>query len=785
VDRSREEAVALARAGDVAAAVDALERLHADAPESLPLRLDLAVISSWAGNDPRTLELLGDLEPGDLPTYVLETYARSARNQASWELSFDLYDRLIEREPHVLGHRLGLALAMADGGEAKAARRTLEEARAVAGDEPKDLAQVELVCGYVEERDGRFTRALVCYDDALALDPGLGEARRRWIMLASALGATVEAFEAAQANPEVLTPDDVVRLQLDAAAKRIRWADLPSPGAPLADAEMAVDGHDVVAKGGEPARVAGSHRRALEYDRVVSHSAAYRMVEAIDLFESLQGTPGDLEGFPSYVLAAAGRAYLYEEHTRDAIACFEQALGLDPNAFNLRIGLFYALSDHGDFEGAKEVAEHLIAGEEPFARPDPRVWVPNDRYATARVIAARELAYRERYTEALNDLDEMLAIAPANTGVRLTRAQLLQWRGWNEQAEREVVRIQTTDPTNVGVKVLSGTVALEKQQYPRAEREVNRALRSQPYDKSAIELNERWLLHNSGYFEASASAERSEGSAFAGESWRTDVHYYSSPIAYRYRWFVHDAIRHGKFTEGTGKDHRIGAGVDFRSNRWSARGEVHKGLEQNRKAGVTASASWRQSDRLTWDSLVSYNTMGMPLRGTRVGIRADEAQGGATYRWHESRRAYARAGLMKMDDGNDRKWLDSGFEQRVVNAPRQKLLVNLGAYTSRNSGGDRVYYNPETDYQITAGLTHEWRLMRRYQQSFVQRLSVDGGEYHQKGFGGGPIWTLRLEHDWQIGRRVGMSWGATWGGRRYDGEREHVTTVFLTFRGHL
>ena len=195
--------------------------------------------------------------------------------------------------------------------------------------------------------------------------------------------------------------------------------------------------------------------------------------------------------------------------------------------------------------------------------------------------------------------------------------------------------------------------------------------------------------------------------------------------------------------------------MDFRSNRWSARGEVHKGLEQNRKAGVTASASWRQSDRLTWDSLVSYNTMGMPLRGTRVGIRADEAQGGATYRWHESRR------------------------------PRQKLLVNLGAYTSRNSGGDRVYYNPETDYQITAGLTHEWRLMRRYQQSFVQRLSVDGGEYHQKGFGGGPIWTLRLEHDWQIGRRVGMSWGATWGGRRYDGEREHVTTVFLTFRGHL
>ena len=111
--------------------------------------------------------------------------------------------------------------------------------------------------------------------------------------------------------------------------------------------------------------------------------------------------------------------------------------------------------------------------------------------------------------------------------------------------------------------------------------------------------------------------------------------------------------------------------------------------------------------------------------------------------------------------------------------------MNLGAYASRNSGGDAVYYNPENDYQVGAGLTHEWRILRRYQHSFVQRLSVNGGTYHQKDFGSGPVWTVKLEHDWQVGRRLALSWGASWGGRRYDGEREHVAEVFLTFRGHL
>ncbi len=778
--------MALARAGELAAAVDALERLHADTPESIPLRLDLAVVSSWAGNDSRTLELLSALQPGDLPTYALETYARSARNQDSWQLSFDLYDRLIERDPQSVGYRLGLALALADGGEANAARKTLEDARRLAGDDSKALAQVEFVCGYVEETDARFARSLACYDQAIAFDPGYDEARRRWIMLASALGATLEAFEAAQAHPDVLSAEDVVRLQLDAAAKRARWADLPNPRSPLADAEIAADSHVALSSSDAPEVAAPSNRRALEFDRVVSHAAAYRMTEAIELYESLQSSePGDLIGLPAYVLAAAARAYLYAERPREAVACFDRALELSPGSFNLKIGLFYALSDADEFERARLVAEDVLAHEEPFDRPTPRIWVPNDRYAIARVISARELAYRERYTEALTDLDSMLAIAPANTGVRLTRAEVMQWRGWNDTAQREVVRIMTVDPDNVGVKVLSGTVALETQRFPEAEQEVERVIAAEPYDKSALNLRERWELHNRGVLEFSARGERSEGSAFAGKSWRTDAHYFSSPIAYRYRWFVHDAIRHGEFTEGTGLDHRIGAGVDFRSNRWSARAEVHKGIEQNRKAGVTASASWRQSDRLTWDGLVSYNTTGMPLRGTRVGIRADEAQGGATYRWHESRGAYARAGLMKMNDGNDRKWVDSGFEQRVFNAPRHKLLANLGAYASSNSGGDAVYYNPENDYQVGAGVTHEWRIVRRYRHSFVQRLSFNGGTYHQKNHGSGPVWTVRLEHDWQLGRRVGLSWGASWGGRRYDGEREHVAEVFLTFRGHL
>lgn len=786
LDQDRKAAVLLARGGDPTAAAASLQRLHAERPADLQVRLDLAVVSAWAGDDPRTLALLEPLDPASLPTYVLAAYAKSARDLQRWALSESLYDRLIRREPGTLDHQLGKVLVLADAGRFEEAREELQRAEREAASSPARQARASQACGYIAERERRYTQALGCYERALALDPGLKEARRRHILVASALGATVKALEEARRYPGLLTAEETVRLELDAAAMRIRWADLPNPESSLQDARVAVDSHDdLIRRRGEGALAETSHPDALLLDRVAALAAAYEMADAIAVFESMQTSPQDLSGFPAYVLAAAGQAYLYLERPKEAVACFDAALALDPDGFDLKIGLFYALSDSHDFPRARALATELLSSEAPWKRPADAIWIANDRFPQAREIAVMELAFREEYEPALEDLSSMLAIAPANSSLRLARAQLMQWRGWNSRAQQELERIEATEPANVSGVILSGHAALETQKFRTAESATQTALQMAPYDKAALELGERWMLHNRPTLEMSAGATWSDGGDFDGNSWRADSYYFSKPLAYTYRWFAHDLVSYGKFDEGKGRDHRIGGGLEYRDRRVTARGELHQGIEQNEDPGASASVSWRQSDQLTWNALLAANTPNMPLRGTRIGVKANEAQMSTSYRWHESRVASAGAGLMDMDDDNRRSWLNLSFRQRVLNAPRHKLIASLRGYASRNTEDERVYYNPESDRELAAGLTHEWRISRRYDHALTQRFTAEAGSYWQENYGSSSIWTLSLEHDWELGPRAQVGYGFSWGGRAYDGDREHDRSLFLRLRGLL
>ena len=785
VDLDRNTAVTHARAGEFSTALDKLEGLHAKHPESMSVRLDLAVVSAWAGRDTRALSLLKALDTAEIPTYALAIYARSARNTGQWELSTRLYDRLIDRNPDAIEYRLGRTLVLADADRFDEARLSLAELRTLADQSDSAQAKAALACGYIEERSRRYTQSLGCYDQALKLDPDFDEARRRRILVASALGASVRARDEAQRFPQLLTTQEKVRLELDAAAMRIRWADLPNPDAPLADAKAAVSIHKNLLDRRKLYGESGAWFRTLEFDRVAALVTAYRMTDAIALFESLQSVPGNLDDFPVYVLSAAGEAYLYVERSDESVKCFDAAIVLAPGNFNLKVGLFYALSDNGDYARARMLATNLLEQEPAWERPTRSLWLPNPQHAAAKELAVMELAYREQYDEALQSLHEMLAIAPANGGLRLANAQLMHWRGWNDSAQRELSRIRLSDPDNVPATVLSGHVALDTQRFADVERALQQSLDTHPYDKSAQNLGKRWVLHNRAVVEIRTKSGRSDGGAFSSEDWQSESYYFSSPLAYRYRWFMHDLVSYGEFDEGIGRDHRLGAGVEYRDRRWTMRGEVHRGIEQNKDFGVAASLSWLQSDHLILEGSLAANTSHMPLRGIRLGVKANDIQLGATYRWHESRQASASFGVMDMDDGNRRDSLNLRYHQRMVNTPRHKLTANLRAYSSQNSQANRIYYNPEQDWEFSAALTHEWRIMRSYDNAFTQRFVAEAGNYWQKGYGSDTVWTFTLEHEWQLTPRASFRYGASWGGRVYDGDREHLQSIFLTFTGLL
>ena len=155
------------------------------------------------------------------------------------------------------------------------------------------------------------------------------------------------------------------------------------------------------------------------------------------------------------------------------------------------------------------------------------------------------------------------------------------------------------------------------------------------------------------------------------------------------------------------------------------------------------------------------------------------------YRWHESRRAEFGFGGVRLDDDNRRRWINAEFSQRIVNAPRHKLSAELAAYTSRNSEQGAVYFNPERDRELTAGMLHEWRIMRRHDRHLIQRTGITAGTYFQQDFGSDALWRLQWEQEWQLSPALLFSYGASYGRRPYDGEMERQVSYFLHLGARL
>ena len=127
---SLEAAVALARSGDYASALAALERLATAQPGDRQILFDTIVVLGWAGKDAEALARASGLDLAGAPAYVLEGIGRSARNLQRFDLAESVYRRSATMYPERQASRIGLALVMSDRGRHEEAARLLDEALA-------------------------------------------------------------------------------------------------------------------------------------------------------------------------------------------------------------------------------------------------------------------------------------------------------------------------------------------------------------------------------------------------------------------------------------------------------------------------------------------------------------------------------------------------------------------------------------------------------------------------------------------------------------------------------
>jgi poly-beta-1,6 N-acetyl-D-glucosamine export porin PgaA len=781
-------AVQLARSGELDQALVELNRLYSNAPENsaeaVALRHDLGIVHAWNGNHGEAVRLLGATPIDDQPDHVLSIYAESLHLTSQLEDAATAYRLLAQRQPDNPQPALGVFYVLMDDNRFDEAALELERIS-----ERFDDPSVSFATAYLANtQEGQLT-ALREYNKVLRADPGNRQALRGKALSALALGAPWQALAISRQHPGVLTDVEHQRLVLDTAAMQLRWGAVTArdQAEALATTRSAIGAQNTVLGARMLDELDVSHpvERALLFDRIVALQQNFEMEQAIELFESTKARLDDPALLPVYVLKSAGDAHLYQQEPAAARALYLQALERDPDHFPAQIGLFFAYSDYGEHEKAQAVLEEALAAQPAWIRPTERIWLENPAYASATELHAISPAYTGNYDQSLARLDELLAIAPASQSARVSRAQVMRWRGWPRAALLEAGRTLGEAPDNVYAGTTHAHTLMDVYRFEEAGDAVSSLDQSASHDPGVRTVMRRWHLHKRPELLTEAYFRNSDGDAEGTDEWHLDTRVYSAPIAGDFRIYAHDLFRTAEFAEGTGRDHRLGVGVEWRQSGIRLATELSTGFEDNDKAGLAIDGSWQIDDFWFVDGQLAANSVQVPLRATRIGVRGDEITLGGGYRWHEARQLSGRVMLLDMDDGNLRQSLGLDYRQRLRNGNRHRFNGLLEAYTSSNSEEDRIYFNPESDWSLAAGLEHEWVIHQRYDRSLVQKLGVDLGTYWQSGYGSGSTWTLRFQHDWMISDALSLGYGASTGSRIYDGNREHTNVLFFSLVARL
>jgi biofilm PGA synthesis protein PgaA len=773
---TREYAIDLARNGRYDEALSLLESLREAAPDNQILLQDEIAALGWAERDVEVLDRVAELESVDQPLYVATAIAKSARNLREFAKAIQWYERAAALAPDAVDVRTGFAMTLAEDGDYAEADAQLD----LLPPERQTETNVLLVRGYIRRLADDLIRALHAYDEILEQRPNDRDALRGKALVLRDLLLPVQALEIAESHPGVLRDDEIARLRVDDLALRLRLASQtlypPETDGVVLDQTIAdIDRH-----------LAENHDRgaelALRYDRIAALAERERAAEAVEAFEELE-TPK--EEIPAYALAAAGRAYLQIEQPQRALTVLELAAAKAPGEIEIQFALVYAYLDLNEYRRAMDVATSLRE-REPFVKsaPSSPIVKGNDYRLRAEVVSAIADASISELAAAQERLEMLLNEAPNNADLRHELASVYRGRGWLDRSLFEYRQVLTVEEDLIHAQVGRAYTQLDAQQFEAVGQTVEELNDEHADEIIVARLTERWEVHNRSELVVELSNGRSTGNTFGSNQTSLDAHWYTRPIRYSYRAFAHAHEARADFLEGRAERSAIGAGAEYRADRWTATGEILSDRDGG-SAGVAGEFGWRMSDNWSFAGSLEFNSIRTQLRAHRQGIESDRTSFSTRYAVNESIDYGAGMTYSDLSDGNVSRTVFGDLHRRVMNRPRWQLELIAEAYASDNEKLDVPYFSPASDFSYLAGARHEWQLRRRYDRSVYQSSSLRVGQYDQSGFDAGRIWVLDYRVDVDLSPALSFQLGAERARRFYDGAAEFDTTVFLTFRARL
>ncbi len=611
---------------------------------------------------------------------------------------------------------------------------------------------------------------MAVYTEALKLAPTNKEVRTETAAVLKGEGAPYGAAEIAGTT---------LPLAAEEVAAMVRWGAKirsPDPAHRFDGTDAALARLDALLAALPPPPAEAAIRRQLLLDRLVALRDRVRMKEAVEEGEALRADAP----LPQYAEEAYADALLYLRRPEDALDAYKRVLAAEPKSVEARYGQFYSAVELEDFATAYATIDAMVADEPIWRgyRDDPSRYANTER-VSAEVTAAQGRFYGNQLADAWTRITGIADAAPANGSARLALYQIANARGWPRRATEEGEIAASLDPRAVGSKIALIEVAIANYRYADAQQMMIDLLALYPENTAVqrlardLDAKQRWLVE----MEVKPGDSEGGGANASGRSLTTQTKVTTPPINDNWQLFASHDYANARPPEGFVDRSRVSAGVQWTSPGLAATLYPSQNLGTLARAGGGATLDWSPTDEVRLalaGELYSWET---PLRALLHGITADAISTKATYRWDELRDVSTSFAYLPFSDGNQRFSGGVAYRERLVNVPGFDLTGNAEAYTSSNSRRDAPYYNPSQDLSVTGGLLAEHVLWRRYEDSLVQALKVDGGLYSENGFGDNWIATIDYQHRWRFDPLSEFRYGVQLSRRVYDGSVEKSVTL--------
>jgi biofilm PGA synthesis protein PgaA len=700
---------------------------------------------------------------------ILSAAGSAYRDLRRWPEALRVYRLGEQQYPGDDRFSAGEVRTLADSGDSGAA---LSRAEALLKSAHHD-ASLWLAAGYSARLAGKIVDALRYTDEALALQPASDEALRERIIAAEQLGAAHEALVLAESNPHLIASDQVRRLQGSDAAQLVRFGPLDpaSPATRFVVIDRAIGDLDAqIAHLTDRDPATRAARLRARFDRLVAWRQRARMHDVVQDYEALCA---EHVAVPGYVLAPVGDAYLYLREPEVAERLYQRSLASDPNNFETRVKLFYALIDAGQLDAATQLIDALNLQQSKW------IWlkgyktpIPNPKREITEQMVAEARLYRNALPAAQQLYTTLTEAAPMNAAYRLGLGETYVARGWLRRAQGEFEIARALDPATLEPGIAASTALndISLQRYAQASTAISDLARQFPEVAEVRRAQREFSLYQRPEYSLSLMRTSAPAASVTqGNGLLSEISAFSSPIGYRWRVHAGASYGHERYAEGDITLRRAMLGIEYRVPDFVLQLDSTGSSYGVVRAGAELQATWNPNDTWQIDGKGARFSPGTPLRALLHGVTADSGEVNWTYRRSELMRATLGVGLMDFSDGNRGLGLKANLMYRVYTRPALTVDALVDLAGTRNSLPQQAYYSPARDFQSLLGVNIAQLFAHRYERYLKNNVTLQAGSYFERGYGSHWVERIADKLAYHANDALEIDFGLTFGRAVYDG----------------